>query len=75
MHVGVPLGYGMFFPPGGLGPGAEGWASEDGRRVLAMPAGLRRQLADYYAALRRGETPDRDRLEMPCLWLDLETRR
>jgi hypothetical protein len=75
LHVGVPLGYGLFFPAGGLEAGAKEWGSENGQRVLAMPAGLRQGLADYYAALRGGKAPDRDRLEMPCLWLDLQTRR
>ena len=73
MHVGVPLGYGLFFRPGAASE--QQWRSADGRRVLAMPAEARRELARYYAALRRGETPDRDRLEMPCLWLDVATRR
>ena len=73
MHVGVPLGYGLFFRPGALSERER--QSADGRRVRAMPAEVRRELADYHAARARGEVPDRDRLEMPCLWLDPDSRR
>src|SRR5262245_41938032 len=75
MHVAGPLGYGLCFPTGPLPTPEEAWASEEAKRVLATPAGLRQGLADDYAGRRRGEVPDRDRLEMPCLWLDPRTRR
>jgi Fe-S-cluster containining protein len=77
MHVGTPPGYAIFFPPERVAPGlVERLAGEEMVSLWAsVPDEAKRELADYYAALHAGRTADRVREELPCLWLDPQTRR
>jgi Fe-S-cluster containining protein len=50
--------------------------SDDAAIWAAMPAALRDELRDYYRRVyKKRDAPDRERLEMPCLWFDEETGR
>ena len=76
MHMGTPPGYSWFFPSDGRELGEWAAESDDWPVFRAMPEGLRRELAEYYAAARRLPIEDREELYYsPCIWLDLETRR
>jgi uncharacterized protein len=74
-HIGTPPGFAAFFPsPGHLIP--EEWKQwPDYGYFLAAPESARQQLADYYAAVDRGEVTDRSAYDCPCLWFDLESGR
>lgn len=73
-HVGTPPGFAGFFPRAGHAV-PEHWKTwPDYRTLAAAPERVRAELAAYYAALDRGETADRCRDELPCLWYDPAAR-
>jgi Fe-S-cluster containining protein len=75
MRQGSPPGYGAFFnddPPEvrrQSGKAVTGFAWEE------IPAHLRDELEAYHKAVDAGETNSRYEEGLPCLWLDVETRR
>jgi Fe-S-cluster containining protein len=74
-RVGTPPGfYGAYCSPDWDGMFLAD--AEDHDHWQAIPAELRRELADYYAAVDRGDTPDRSEAgDLPCLWYDAAAKR
>jgi Fe-S-cluster containining protein len=73
-HLGTPPGFAAFFSPYGIAA----WAvdSPDHEIVKHMPEEVQAELREYYRAVFAGEIEDRTRVsdvDIPCLWLDLET--
>lgn len=78
LHLGTPPGYAAFFPAdlADAEAGRRRAMPEDRETFDRLPAAARRELADYYAAVRRGEVADRTRNDdTPCLWYDAEAHR
>jgi Fe-S-cluster containining protein len=77
LHIGTPPGFALFYPPPGtpLAP----WArdADDHSIWRRLPAALHTALRRYYDDVQAGRTPDRTApgLDLPCLWLDTDTRR
>jgi Fe-S-cluster containining protein len=79
MHMGTPPGYVAFFVchfDGTIGPAPWIKGTDEEANFAGLPDGAKRELADYYAAVRAGHTPDRTKdADTPCLWFDEQTRR
>jgi Fe-S-cluster containining protein len=78
-HIGTPPGYGWFFAvheDGTIAPAPWLKGTDDERYFAGLPDEVKRELADYYAAVRARLTPDRTADDdMPCLWFDEQSRR
>lgn len=77
LHVGVPLGFGAFCLDAATAAAYPDWmhGTDDHAYWLALPEAARALLTRYYADLRGGRTQDRCEAELPCLFLDMGSRR
>jgi uncharacterized protein len=70
MHMGSPPAFGIFFPRAGHEITLGARDREDYQIIKAMPSTLRDELHAYYHS-----GVDRGAENLPCLWLDLDTKK